>query len=69
MTVARLEGLGKLKNPVTSAGIEPSTFRLVYLVNLNKLETPLYIEAIFIHRHSVVIVYISLLLGNIHVGT
>jgi hypothetical protein len=25
----RLEGLGKLKNPMTSSGIEPVTFRLV----------------------------------------
>jgi hypothetical protein len=25
----RLEGLGQLKNPVTSSGIEPTTFRLV----------------------------------------
>jgi hypothetical protein len=25
----RLEGLGKLKNPMTSLGIEPATFRLV----------------------------------------
>jgi hypothetical protein len=25
----RLEGLGHLKNPVTSSGIEPETFRLV----------------------------------------
>jgi hypothetical protein len=25
----RLEGLGQLKNPVTSSGVEPTTFRLV----------------------------------------
>jgi hypothetical protein len=25
----RLEGLGKLKNPITSSGIEPATFWLV----------------------------------------
>jgi hypothetical protein len=25
----RLEGLGQLKNPMTSLGIEPATFRLV----------------------------------------
>jgi hypothetical protein len=25
----RLEGLGQFKNPVTSSGIEPATFRLV----------------------------------------
>jgi hypothetical protein len=25
----RLEGLGQLKNPVTSSGIEPAIFRLV----------------------------------------
>jgi hypothetical protein len=27
--IARLEGLGQLKNPMTSLGIEPATFRLV----------------------------------------
>jgi hypothetical protein len=30
--MARLEGLGRLKNPVTSSGIEPATFRLVVKV-------------------------------------
>jgi hypothetical protein len=25
----QLEGLGQLKNPMTSSGIEPTTFRLV----------------------------------------
>jgi hypothetical protein len=25
----RLEGFGKLKNPMTSSGIEPATFRLL----------------------------------------
>jgi hypothetical protein len=25
----RLEGLGQLKNPMTSSGIEPATFRIV----------------------------------------
>jgi hypothetical protein len=25
----RLEGLGQLKNPMTSSGFEPATFRLV----------------------------------------
>jgi hypothetical protein len=28
-TVVRMEGLGKLKNPMTSSEIEPETFRLV----------------------------------------
>jgi hypothetical protein len=32
----RLDGLGQLKNPVTSSGIEPATFRLVAL-SLNQL--------------------------------
>jgi hypothetical protein len=27
--IVRLEGLGQLKDPVTSLGIEPTTFRLV----------------------------------------
>jgi hypothetical protein len=27
--IVRLEALGQLKNPVTSSGIEPATFRLV----------------------------------------
>jgi hypothetical protein len=27
--IVRLEGLGKLKNPMTSSGLEPATFMLV----------------------------------------
>jgi hypothetical protein len=27
--IVRLEGIGQLKNPMTSSGIEPATFRLV----------------------------------------
>jgi hypothetical protein len=27
--IVRLEGLGQLKNPMTSSGIEPAIFRLV----------------------------------------
>jgi hypothetical protein len=27
--IVRLEGLGRLKNPMTSSGLEPATFRLV----------------------------------------
>jgi hypothetical protein len=34
--IVRLEGLGKLKNPMTSSGFEPTTFRLVALC-LNQL--------------------------------
>jgi hypothetical protein len=30
--MVRLEGVGQLKNPVTSSGIEPKTFRLVAIV-------------------------------------
>jgi hypothetical protein len=29
MVKVQLEGLGQLKNPMTSLGIEPTTFRLV----------------------------------------
>jgi hypothetical protein len=29
MAIVQLEGLGQLKNPMTSSGIEPVTFRLV----------------------------------------
>jgi hypothetical protein len=32
--IVKLEGLGKFKNPVTSSGLEPATFRLVaYYLN------------------------------------
>jgi hypothetical protein len=36
MALMRLEVLGQLKNPVTSSGIEPATFRLIALC-LNQL--------------------------------
>jgi hypothetical protein len=29
MAIVRLEGLGQLKNPMTSSGINPATFQLV----------------------------------------
>jgi hypothetical protein len=29
MAIVRLEGLDQLKNPMTSSGFEPATFRLV----------------------------------------
>jgi hypothetical protein len=32
----RLEGLGQLKNPMTSSGIEPATFGLVYKLSWGK---------------------------------
>jgi hypothetical protein len=31
--MVRLEGLGQFKNPMTSSGIEPATFRLVASTN------------------------------------
>jgi hypothetical protein len=33
--LVRLEGLGQLKNPMTSSGIEPATFRLVLITVIN----------------------------------
>jgi hypothetical protein len=34
MAIVRLEGLGQLKNPMTSSGFEPATFRLAaYCLN------------------------------------
>jgi hypothetical protein len=38
----QLEGLGQLKNPVTSSGIEPVTFQLVAICLhfLHKILTP-----------------------------
>jgi hypothetical protein len=41
--IVRLEGLGQLKNPVTSSGIEPETFRLIAYC-LNKLRYRTAIE-------------------------
>jgi hypothetical protein len=35
--MVQLEGLGELKNPMISSGIEPATFRLVELY-LNQLQ-------------------------------
>jgi hypothetical protein len=41
----RLEELGQLKNPVTSSGIEPATFRLVaYCLNQLRYRLPLRID-------------------------
>jgi hypothetical protein len=33
----RLEGLGQLKNPITSSGIEPATFRFVAYTEIKSL--------------------------------
>jgi hypothetical protein len=35
MAIVRLEGLGQLKNPITSSGIESATFRLVPYIGIN----------------------------------
>jgi hypothetical protein len=35
----RLEGLGQLKNPMISSGIEPTTFPLVLLITIIVLRT------------------------------
>jgi hypothetical protein len=41
----RLEGLGKLKNPVASSGIETTTFRLVaQCLNQLRYRVPLYVR-------------------------
>jgi hypothetical protein len=41
----RLEGLGQLKNPVTSSGIEPATIRLVHSDSVNyDTRAPTYIS-------------------------
>jgi hypothetical protein len=38
--IVLLEGLGQLKNPMTSSGIEPATFRLVAYHKARKLISP-----------------------------
>jgi hypothetical protein len=39
----RLKGLGQLKNPMTSSGIEPATFRLIaYCLNQLRYGVPPY---------------------------
>jgi hypothetical protein len=44
-TIVRLEGLGQLKNPVTSSGNEPATFRLVtYCPNQLRYRVPPFIS-------------------------
>jgi hypothetical protein len=49
----RLEGLGQLKNPVTSTGIEPGTFWLVAL-RLNQLRySMVYIKPVRINIKSI----------------
>jgi hypothetical protein len=35
--MARLQGLGQLKNPINSSGSEPATFRLVAVPQATKL--------------------------------
>jgi hypothetical protein len=37
MAIVQLEGLGQLKNPMTSSGIKPTTFQLVEHAKHNTL--------------------------------
>jgi hypothetical protein len=39
MAIVRLEGLGQLKNPMNSSGIEPATFRYVMHNRSNRYPT------------------------------
>jgi hypothetical protein len=44
-TIVRLEGLGQLKDPITSSGLEPATFRLVaWFLNQLRYGVPLFSE-------------------------
>jgi hypothetical protein len=46
----RLEGLGQLKNPMTTSGIEPATFRFVSIVSQpTMLPHAHYINSIYIN--------------------
>jgi hypothetical protein len=41
MAIVRLEGLGKLKNPMASSGLEPATFRLgAWCINQLRYRVP-----------------------------
>jgi hypothetical protein len=42
----RLEGLGQLKNSVTSSEIEPATFRLVSYMIFQNIGSPLPVSAV-----------------------
>jgi hypothetical protein len=57
--IVRLEGLGQLKDPITSPGIEPATFRLVALC-LNQLcysVSPLLLLLLLVVVVVVVVLY------------
>jgi hypothetical protein len=60
----RLEGLGKLKSPVTSSGIEPTSFRILsYCLNQIRYRVPLVVAVVVV---AAVVVVVILLVKQFH---